>query len=145
METKQVSRNYSYPIDDVKQASEIILGSLKSDLYGPQILARMASTFATDYETAVTGLVKAFSDQARALGDVHLGTVDLDAALADCALYTGTARNVAKSVFGDQKPLLHDEFAVGQRAPQGLANIIVRAETVHGGCVKFAEEMESGG
>ena len=145
MQNEQVRRTYGCPTDQVKYASEIILGVLKSDRYGALVSERMVPTFQTDYEAAVTALVNAINEQARAKGDVHLGTAGKDDARADCHQYLGTVRDVAKVTFRGQGALLHDEFCVGHRTPLGLANIIGRAEKVHGACVKYAEQLAADG
>jgi hypothetical protein len=105
------------------------------------VLARMGSTCQDDFDALVTGLVKAHEGQSGAKGVVHTLTETQQQAVTEIALAMATARDVAKTTFPTNKPVLHDEFTVGRHAPRGINAIIGRARTVHAACVTYAEPM----
>ena len=140
-----IDRKFSGPVDGVVLAGVKIQSAMKSDEYGPAVLARMAPTQQDDFDTLVTALVKAVSDQSTAKGNVHTLTEDQQKALTEIKLSLATARDVAKSTFPTNKPMLHDEFTVNQNTPHTIGAIIGRGRKVHTACVTHAEPMAANG
>lgn len=139
------SHNYPGAVCDVQNAALKIQSALKSDLYGPNVLVGMTPTFQADFDALITSLVNAVESQWNAKGNVHTGTEDQKKAKAETIRHTGAARDVAKLTFPTNPAVLHDEFAVGHRAPYGITAIISRAQQVHAACVKYAEPMAING